>query len=276
VNESITRLSNVIEDEILARVRGSPFFGLMIDETTDVSVLKQLIFHVRSIQCGHPVTNFLGVKDISDGKAATILSAIDAIVQEKKLDPTKLVGFASDGASVMMGEHIGVASTLKSRHPALVVMHCLAHRLALAAADATAANSFLRQRFCPSLAQLSYFFDNSSVRCANFAKACEADGLKSKKLVKPSFTRWLSYSNVVVAVREHFIPIVHMLQSDSSSLASSVLSCITEKNFVHCLLLLSDTLPLFAQVCKIFQFKVNLMLNDYRNVKCVTTGSELS
>ena len=47
---------------------------------------------------------------------------------------SQFVGFCSDGASCMIGEHRGVATQLKAKFPlhALQTFHCMAHRLELA------------------------------------------------------------------------------------------------------------------------------------------------
>ena len=43
----------------------------------------------------------------------------------------KVVGFGSDGASVMVGSRNGVVAMLKADVPYLVDIHCLAHKLDL-------------------------------------------------------------------------------------------------------------------------------------------------
>jgi len=62
-----------------------------------------------------------------------------------------MVGFGSDGASVMTGRKTGVATRLKCKQPFLITIHCAAHRLALAAADAGENVSYIRCTFKPSL-----------------------------------------------------------------------------------------------------------------------------
>ena len=45
--------------------------------------------------------------------------------------------FGSDGASVMTGVRSGISTRLKADNPYIVNIHCVAHRLALAAAQAS-------------------------------------------------------------------------------------------------------------------------------------------
>jgi len=48
----------------------------------------------------------------------------------------KLIGFASDGASVMFGSHCGVAKRVQQSFPNVVLWNCFNHRLELAVGDA--------------------------------------------------------------------------------------------------------------------------------------------
>lgn len=48
---------------------------------------------------------------------------------------TKTVAFGSDGAAVMVGAKKGVATLLKADIPHVISIHCVAHRLELAAMD---------------------------------------------------------------------------------------------------------------------------------------------
>ena len=55
---------------------------------------------------------------------------------DKELAFSKLMGFGSDGASVMTGTVIGVGTRLDRSDPYLVAIHCVAHSLALAGSQA--------------------------------------------------------------------------------------------------------------------------------------------
>ena len=56
-----------------------------------------------------------------------------------------LVGFGSDGASVMMGRQNGVLKKIKDDVPHLIEMHCVAHRLELVILDAFKGESILTE-----------------------------------------------------------------------------------------------------------------------------------
>lgn len=60
----------------------------------------------------------------------------DVIDETEGLELSRLMGFASDGASVMIGAENGVAAKLKMLVSELHSAHCVAHREALAVGSA--------------------------------------------------------------------------------------------------------------------------------------------
>ena len=48
----------------------------MVDESTDVSILKQLVLYGRCVVNGAVKTRFLKIIDLADGKALTIVDSI--------------------------------------------------------------------------------------------------------------------------------------------------------------------------------------------------------
>ena len=79
---------------------------------------------------------YFKICEVKDGTADTIKDALLFITQEAEIPMSKIIGFGSDGASVMVGCRSGVTTQLKSLNPAMIAVHCVAHRLALAASQA--------------------------------------------------------------------------------------------------------------------------------------------
>ena len=158
VAEFLQCLSSVIESEKLDNLKCSPFFSLMTDQSTDISVLKQLVIVAKYIlPSGKIETSFLHIGDIADGTAETIEGAIAAFMETNALDINKLRSFGSDGCAVMVGRESGVASRLKVRQPRLVSVHCINHRCALAAAHAADNIPYLK-RFKETVQSLFLFY----------------------------------------------------------------------------------------------------------------------
>ena len=63
---------DVIQDEILCKIRTSPFLSIIIDETTDISVHKKLIVYVKLLNGAAAQTHFLRNVDIFHGSAHTM------------------------------------------------------------------------------------------------------------------------------------------------------------------------------------------------------------
>ena len=130
-------LSDIIDEDVLTAVHHSPAIGLC-DESTNISVTKELILYAR-ILCGKEVkAHFL---KLSDGKAETIVKAILAYLEKSDIPLSTITGFCSDGA----GSTSGVATCLKMLHPQLLPIHCINHHLALGTSQAaTLPSSFWR------------------------------------------------------------------------------------------------------------------------------------
>lgn len=127
----------------MKRVRAASCSGILIDEMTDVSVTSQLITFVQYFDSdsGTVETKFLSVQDVLEEHHSANAQAIyDLVKKELQLsqpDIEDLMGLATDGAAVMVGTREEVASKLKRENPAMIYIHCVCHKLALACTDSS-------------------------------------------------------------------------------------------------------------------------------------------
>ncbi|GES75518.1 zinc finger protein 862-like [Rhizophagus clarus] len=112
-HEMLSAISNSIEETIWKELDKAIAFGIMVDESTDISCEPYLVIYIKYCLHGKIKIHFL------------------KLLQLKSLT-NKLMSFASDKASVMLGKSTGVASRIKERNECLFITHCIAHRLALA------------------------------------------------------------------------------------------------------------------------------------------------
>lgn len=93
------------------------------------------------------MNRFLTVQSVKHADADGILHAIGNGFNYASVVNWKdgLVGFGSDGASVMMGRQNGVLKKIKDDVPHLIEMHCVAHRLELVTLDAFKGESILTE-----------------------------------------------------------------------------------------------------------------------------------
>ena len=185
IAEFLSLIGSNIRNSIKAELENTPFLGIMIDETTDLSTTKQLIFYSKYLvrplsEDQTPLegvsvwTRFLGIIELSHADAESITKALLNFMETcYDLDmhklKKKLAGFGSDGASVMTGRHSGVGVRLQDSVPSLVSVHCIAHKLALAASGAA---SHVSCKLLPRTTEW-YVSLSSSVSCS-FISICRS------------------------------------------------------------------------------------------------------
>ena len=212
--EIIQLIAKVIQDEIVDQVKSSCMYGVLLDDMTDVTCKEQMILFVQYYcKMQEKVeTKFLSVESVLEqgescsANAETLFAVFGNKLKELDLDVTKVGGMASDGASVMLGRHNGVAAKLKAVVPSVIVVHCVCHRLALACADSNQELSYI-EKVTNYLTELWKLFEYSNLKMATFMKTqlnlCNLQLLPnvkkktSKKIKKACKTRWLSTDNAV-------------------------------------------------------------------------------
>lgn len=273
MQESIQALAEILSQAIIQSLQASPFFSLCIDETTDVSVTKQLIIYARYIVHGEVKTSFLQICELIDGKAETIVSKVCQICDELQLDLHKLCGLGSDGASVMLGVRGGVSTLLKQQTPFLVANHCIAHRLALACGQAANEIPYLK-RFKDILDQLYRYYENSAVRTAGLRAIQEVLNDPNLKLTQAKDVRWLSHEKAVGNLRKCFASVSTSLEREAKerncAQAAGLVAFVKKYKFVAALYMLSDVLPPLANLSRAFQRKEV----DFTVVKPLVQGTK--
>ncbi|CAH1395672.1 unnamed protein product [Nezara viridula] len=112
-----------------------------------------------------------------------------------------MIGFGSDGASVMVGRHNSVSSRLKEACPGIVTINCICHSLHICANEACKC----LPRHVEDLARNIYtFINDSSKRISQFQQFQNFVGVKIHKMLHPSQTRWLSLQEVVDRIVEQW------------------------------------------------------------------------
>ena len=117
---------------------------------------QEMVLYARFLGGGGSVvTSFLKIIELNDGRAETVEGARLGYLMENSIPLIRLVRFGSDGAAAMIGRISGVAKRLKHKQPVLNSIHCVAHRLALAAGQAGEKVPFPSKSFKPTLRQLA-------------------------------------------------------------------------------------------------------------------------
>ena len=208
--------------------------------------------------------NVLATSDTADSKSIT--SVLLKVIENHSLNFEWFKSFESDGASVMVGERSGVATSLKAdeRIQSLMSVHCVCHKLALACTDTLNDLAVIKQTQ-NTLNTLWRLLDNSSKKTAIFLKVqfqineinlTSKNSKKiAKKLKKACQTRWLPSNSAVQSAWESFPAIIQFLikMKDYDPTCQGLLVHMNNVRFLACLYVLKHVLPILDSLSKSFQ-----------------------
>ena len=132
----------VLQPELMHAISSSPYWSLMVDDSTDNAVKEQCGIYARFIDINQQavVSSFVAFHQVVGHPTADyIYQSILKVIGKEGMDlpMKKLVGFTCDGASVMISSRQGVFAKLRREiNPKLFLTHCPPHRLVWASKDA--------------------------------------------------------------------------------------------------------------------------------------------
>ena len=256
MGEMVAAIGFALEAEILDKVRSSKYFSIIIDEATDISVTKSLGLCVQYIDSEAAVkVKALKLMEIKQGTADAITESIFDYLSTSSLDQSKLAGGASDGASVMTGPINGVVARIKVKVPLFLATHCVAHRLSLAAVDASG-DSCLVSKFQSLINEIYAFFSRSTVHTQHLREIEKAINDPLLKMTRATNTRWLSHQSAVDALRRSLVSVKLVMEQEAASGNATALGLslhLKKPTFVATLLVLSDVLAVLGNLSRCFQ-----------------------
>ena len=163
---------------------------------------------------------------------------------------------------------------MTAESPHLVHVHCVAHRLALAATDASKHVKEI-SLFRETLNGIYRFFANSAARHTRLLELHKAlDPSDFKSLKEPCSVRWLSLSKAVESVFENWHTLILSLGEEAAhgnSVLDGLLRQIKCYKFIAIMHMMKDVLPVMDRLSKSFQVE-NIAL---ATVKPRVTGAKL-
>ena len=194
-------VSPSLKRELQKDVEGKGF-AVLIDESTDVAAKKNLCICIRyfSEQEMQVATAFVGMIEVVEATGENLFQAVKTGLQTVGLDLHNCFGFASDGASTMVGEWNSVWSRIRESSPNCIQIKCICHSLALCvqhAFEKMPANlGFL-------LKEIPKWFSKSILRREAFHQLIDVMNPNNEHAGKPmpfqkmSATRWLVRGKVL-------------------------------------------------------------------------------
>ena len=215
----ISAIAKVVTDDLKTSLSKSPFVSLLMDSSCDVSVREHCNIFVRYVDSASQMAcnKLLDVAFMHGTKAVHYMAATEAALDGA--DPQwreKLIGIATDGASVMRGRHNGLCARLTAEVPGLLSVHCVAHDLQLAIMDAAKELPYMLH-FDDTLKALFKYYQYSARRQRGLEAAAEDVGMdKLRKLSKLKDLRWAaSEARAVDALVADYRAVVRHLEQES-------------------------------------------------------------
>ena len=214
--EFIFAISEYLEELQISRILESPFFSLMLDESIDRSLEKHLVVYVTFLDSkgmGPPISQFLKLINVCDGRGKITYDVINDLMEAKGLSNKRLIGVSTDGASSMVGNENGFVVFLKKDVPNLIGVHCIVHRETLAASDAS--KIILELLFVEKLTNKIYsWVQNSTKRNDQLISLQKLMQLETLHALQIHGVRWLSRGQVIERLVVLMPPILTLWKSE--------------------------------------------------------------
>lgn len=193
-NDLIGCISEYLLETINEQIKSAKFFGVQVDDTTDIVEKSQCAISVRYVtNKGEVKERFLGFFDVSEDRTANAMYALLSSILTPYDYKKKLVAQCYDGASVMAGSLNGLQMKVKQDAPNAFFTHCCAHRLNLVLQNGSKCIKKCRIYF-QTLTSIPSFFNNSAKRTFVLTS------VTGKKIPRSCETRWSSRSKTVSTV----------------------------------------------------------------------------
>ena len=251
-------INNQIHKTLIKQIKDSSYFGIMLDETCDISIEKKLVVYVRFIKDGDACIVYLGNKRVTDCTAEGIKIALCNFLEESGIirdgDYSCLMGLGTDGAAVMVGRKNGLGVKLKTLNDKLIQVHCVAHRLNLAASQASKGIKYMED-YRQYISTLYRFFSDSQVRYDKLRDLQTLLHGHVKQVPEGTSVRWLSVESAVKMIYEYYDCIILTLEDDKDKTgkASGLWKFLSDSLFLLITALLIDVLTVIGILSLIFQ-----------------------
>uniref|UniRef100_A0A670JLM7 DUF4371 domain-containing protein n=1 Tax=Podarcis muralis TaxID=64176 RepID=A0A670JLM7_PODMU len=135
-NEIIDLLGKSVLRKVLASIKKTEHFSIMVDETSDSSIHEQVSFCIRTVDDSLIINeDFIGLYKTPNTESQTLFSILKDVFARLDLSMDNLRGQCYDGASNMRGKFKGLKKLVLDIQPKARYVHCTAHSLNLAVVD---------------------------------------------------------------------------------------------------------------------------------------------
>ncbi|CAB4016965.1 zinc finger MYM-type 1-like isoform X1 [Paramuricea clavata] len=186
INELLEMMGNTALRSILEDIRNnSGFFGLIADESRDISNKEQLTCILRWVSLSDLMTHedFIGMYLVEKPDAETIAASLKDILLRCSLNLNDCFWQAYDGAATMSGHLSGVVAGLQNENPVAFRIHCSNHRLDLALKGCANESKIIGDTLS-FVQDLAVFIRHSPLRMSTYERTLQASRWKITSMSK--------------------------------------------------------------------------------------------
>lgn len=259
-------------------VKSASPFSIILDTSSDIEGRHYMVTYLQAIEDNTPIVYFYKLIEMTqDVTAQGHYNVLMNAINEEKQDMSQyfkryMVGFASDGASVMTRKYNGLVTKVRAHvdNP-IYAVHCMAHRLQLAIGNAFATDPFFEE--LDNTVNFAYaFYNRGEKREAHLRATAITMNVNYYRLTYIYDVRWVS-SQVSAMTSIHLmwsviITDLNAIKNDNSfsettkQKARKLLRTLTGREFMVIFHFVLDVLQEFKTWSKRMQTRGSL-LADY-------------
>lgn len=225
-------------DDLKAKIKNSPFFTASVDESSAIDNTEYLSIQIYFLEGANRISQFLCLAKIDRQNAQTITRSILECLSDYAdisidIVAGKFIGFASDGASAMMGCNSGVSTRLSQEYaPYMTSTHDFGHRVALCCGKLKENVLFA---YMESFLKVLYaVFSRSTNQCTSLKMFQALANCPLLAVLKVHEIRWLSVKGVLDNIRRDYPALLLMFKTgfDEQSKFENVYQGLSDLRFV--------------------------------------------
>lgn len=263
-NNLLKIIGETIRTKILAEVKKSELFSVIIDTTTDVSNQEQFSFILRYVNDNGVIEERLAALETAvDGTGLGLFQAFKNITDKYNINWREdLCAQSYDGAAAMQGEYSGLRTLIQKENPRALYIWCFAHQLNLVIVDTCDCCQDTRNFFGEVQSLVAYM--RARKRTAvfiKFQKELEPNE-RIRRMKYFSETRWSSHGRVIEVIYFKYKALLKTLDilkesSDrvTASMAKSLMMTVTTFEFVLSMILLKKIFNITTPLSNYLQSK---------------------
>ena len=203
-NEMVKVMALRVLRKVSANLQNASFYTVMLDETTDVANVEQVVVCLRWVSERFEVyEDFVGLYQVESTQSEKIYGVIADVLLRLNLAVSKVRGQCYDGAASMSGAKSGVVARMHAVEPRAVFTHCYGHALSLACADTIRQCKLMRDAL-DTTHEITKLIKKSPRREAIFKRLKEemASGSPGVRVLCP--TRWTVRAEALKSIIDNF------------------------------------------------------------------------